>query len=876
MIENWYEFEEAQKCRQVAGNDPADQELGERAYTSRLIGQNPDLVMHGGGNTSVKVVRPDLFGRMQRILHVKGSGWDLDVIEAPGLPGVRLEPLLELRRLDALSDEEMVNLQRCNLLDSTSPNPSVETLLHAFLPHTYVDHTHATPFLVLANLPNAEGVCREIFGGRLGIVPYIMPGFGLAKKAAEFYEKDPEVEGLLLLNHGHFAFGATARESYDRIVRHTNEVAGFFGMKKPTPLRVRRPADDLSVLPILRGAIAEETGTPDSAMPVFNLRNGENILAFFERSDVETLSTRGMASPDHVLRTKGRPLVLRKETWSGGRESIRAEVSKFSTEYRAYFVPVQKGHKSFHINRLWPVLGCEDWPQAYNSRQNSGEIGRMGGIFAMGRSFRRSRDEGEGMRTIREPLVRLGEIAIEDIEIDAVCRDDIPAVLRGIQHLYCNEELRQQVFDLLDAHFLPGVDRGLGRPGMDLWRIFVLATLKQGIRCDYDRLQDLANRHGTVREMLGHSGLDDHHRYEHRTLVRNVSLLTPELLNKINELVVKAGHALFGQEPEAPLRARADSFVVETDVHYPTDVNLLWDAMRCLIRVCAELASAFGLGGWRQSRHLRRQVKRLFNKIRNSRRQRRHPDRVRVYLELCRSLVARAERLRRELEAAGAEAWDIDTVQGLMDHALRQIDQIDRRLLQGEVIPHEEKVFSIFEPHTRWCAKGKAGRLVELGVPVCIVEDQHKFVLHHRILWEDDDVDAAVPLLSETLALFPSVRGCSFDRGFHSPSNRVRLDALLECNALPAKGTLSQKAREREARPEFAAARRQHPAVESAIHNLECRGLDRVRAHGRDGFARTVALAILAANLHRIGLALQRAERDKIRNQRRQGIRRAA
>ena len=444
----------------------------------------------------------------------------------------------------------------------------------------------------------------------------------------------------------------------------------------------------------------------------------------------------------------------------------------------------------------------------------------------MGRSFRQSRDEGEGMRAIQEPFVRLGEIAIEDIAIDPVCRDDIPAVLRGIQHLYCDEALRRQVFDLLDAHFLPGVDRGLGRPGMDLWRIFVLATLKQGIRCDYDRLQDLANCHGTVREMLGHSGLDDHRRYEHRTLVRNVSLLTPELLNEINQLVVKAGHALFGQEPEAPLRARADSFVVETDVHYPTDVNLLWDAMRRLIRVCAQLASAFGLGGWRQSRHLRRQVKRLFDKIRNSRRQRRHPDRVRAYLELCRSLVARAERLRRKLEAAGAETWDIDAVQDLMDHALRQIDQIDRRLLQGEVIPHEEKVFSIFEPHTRWCAKGKAGRMVELGVPVCIVEDQHQFVLHHRILWEDDDVDAAVPLLSETLALFPSVRGCSFDRDFHSPSNRVRLDALLECNALPAKGTLSQKAREREASPEFAAARRQHPAVESAIHNLECRGLD--------------------------------------------------
>ncbi len=170
-------------------------------------------------------------------------------------------------------------------------------------------------------------------------------------------------------------------------------------------------------------------------------------------------------------------------------------------------------------------------------------------------------------------------------------------MLRGIQHLYCDEALRRQVFDLLDAHFLPDVDRGLGRPGMDLWRIFVLATLKQGIRCDDDRLQDLANCHETVREMLGHSGLDDHRRYEHRTLVRNVSLLTPELLNEINELVVKAGHALFGQAPEAPLRARADSFVVETDVHDPTDVNLLWDAMRRLIRISAQLASGLVAGG---------------------------------------------------------------------------------------------------------------------------------------------------------------------------------------------------------------------------------------------------------------------------------------
>jgi rhamnose utilization protein RhaD (predicted bifunctional aldolase and dehydrogenase) len=184
VIENWYNETDAQRWADEVGKNIADRDLAVRVYTSRLIGQNPDLLMHGGGNTSVKVKRKNLFGDEEEVLHVKGSGWDLDSIEAPGLPGVRLKPLEKLRHLVALSDEEMVNAQRSNLLDSSAPNPSVETLLHAFIPYKFVDHTHATPFLILANLPNAVDVCKEIFSDRLGIVPYIMPGFGLAKKSS--------------------------------------------------------------------------------------------------------------------------------------------------------------------------------------------------------------------------------------------------------------------------------------------------------------------------------------------------------------------------------------------------------------------------------------------------------------------------------------------------------------------------------------------------------------------------------------------------------------------------------------------------------------------------------------------------------------------
>jgi hypothetical protein len=230
-------------------------------------------------------------------------------------------------------------------------------------------------------------------------------------------------------------------------------------------------------------------------------------------------------------------------------------------------------------------------------------------------------------------------------------------------------------------------------------------------------------------------------------------------------------------------------------------------------------------------------------------------------------LVDRAEESLEELEQAGVAQSSM--IQSLIVHARRQIDQVERRLLKGETIAHDEKVFSIFEDHTRWVSKGKAGCAVELGVPVCVVEDQFQFILHHKILWEGSDTDIAVSIINETQALYPDLRVCSFDRGFHSPDNRVQLDAMLDLNALPRKGRLSVAEREREQAQAFAEARRQHPAVESAINNLEHRGLDRVRSHGADGFAHTVALSILAANLHRIGLLVRRRMREAERRRRR-------
>ena len=465
------------------------------------------------------------------------------------------------------------------------------------------------------------------------------------------------------------------------------------------------------------------------------------------------------------------------------------------------------------------------------------------------------------MRKVQRRQMQFGQVAIEDIWLDPKSRDDIPAVLKGLQYLY--KDKRGELFGLLEAHIRPETNRKVGRPGMDLWRILVLGVLKQGPGCDFDRVHDLANNHRTVRAMLAHGDFADESRYELRTLIDNVSLLSPELLSAVGRLVVDSGHAVAGKKPGAPLRGRCDSFAVETDVHYPTDAGLLWDAMRCAVRETARAGATHGIGGWRQWRHLSNSVRALSDAVRSTRRAKGRPERVEAYLARCGALLGRVEATLEALAGKGVPEAQSAGIRGYAGHARRQMDQVERRLLKGETIPHEEKVFSIFETHTRWIAKGKAGTPVEPGVPVCVMEDQYQFVLHHKVLWSGSDVDVAAPMVEETQALHPDLRVCSFDRGFHSPSNRVRLDGLLDLNVLPRKGRLNRAERERESKEAFAAARRQHPAVESATDALEHRGLDRVRTRGAEGFARTVALSVLAANLHRLGRLLRQRERRR-------------
>ena len=371
MRENRWNETEAQAYAADAPDTEADRALALRVYSSRLIGSDPDLVMHGGGNTSVKVKRPDLHGEAREVLHVKGSGWDLDTILAPGLPGVRMDALMKLRALDALSDEDMVNAQRAHLLDTTAPNPSVETLLHAYLPHTYVDHTHATAFLTLANLPDAEQVIAELFNGRVAVVPYIMPGFALAKAAADCFEANPDCEGMVLLNHGHFTFGATARESYDRVIEQTNRVETFLAERTDRPKRSCTVSRDhsaleaetaLALLPTLRGAIAKARGDHpggDAKPVVADVRGGADLAEFLGTADLGAMADRGPASPDHVIRTKGKALILTRDDIAAGGDRISDRVQTFVDSYKDYFATQNArvgGHKTAlepHPSLVW-------------------------------------------------------------------------------------------------------------------------------------------------------------------------------------------------------------------------------------------------------------------------------------------------------------------------------------------------------------------------------------------------------------------------------------------------------------------------------------------------------------------------------------------
>jgi rhamnose utilization protein RhaD (predicted bifunctional aldolase and dehydrogenase)/NAD(P)-dependent dehydrogenase (short-subunit alcohol dehydrogenase family) len=359
----------------IAPNLAADL-LALRTYTARLLGADTALVVHGGGNTSVKAQATDLFGNAIEVIHIKGSGWDLATIEPAGHPAVRLEPLVAYRALAAMSDEAMVNELRSNLIDSSSPTPSVETLLHAYLPHRFVDHTHADAVLALADQPDAERVCRSVYGAGLVWVPYVMPGFALAKRTADAYDacvaegREPSV--IVLEKHGLFTFGATARESYEKMIQAVSRAEAAIGdlsrtvnMPSAASYDVARASQSAAIaLPRFRGALAKLAGEAFERGAVFELRTNERVRGFLARLDAFDLAHTGCATPDHVIRTKPTALTLRGLPLGDG-DGLSAfferEIASYASAYDEYFARMCEEK---HVTRTkldpWPRIALLD------------------------------------------------------------------------------------------------------------------------------------------------------------------------------------------------------------------------------------------------------------------------------------------------------------------------------------------------------------------------------------------------------------------------------------------------------------------------------------------------------------------------------------
>ncbi len=343
-MKNLWNDAEAEKLVEHYAAKGVGRDLALRVYTTRLLGGDPRLVLHGGGNTSVKTRATDLVGDEWDVLCVKGSGWDMGVIEPQGLPAVKLGALLKARKLEKLSDEDMVALQRANLIDPSSPNPSVETLLHAFLPHKFVDHTHSTAVLGLVDQDNSEEICAKVYGKTFGFVPYIMPGFDLAKAAAEVFERDTSVIGLILDKHGIFTFGDDARQAYTRMIDAVTAAEEFIAAgKRPRPARVSLPAKVASaaeIAPTLRGAVAVDKGEGRFERMISDFRVSDAILDFLSSSKLGELAARGVSTPDLSIRIKTGPMALpapEEGKLGDYRNLVKQHVAEFAKDYRAYF-----------------------------------------------------------------------------------------------------------------------------------------------------------------------------------------------------------------------------------------------------------------------------------------------------------------------------------------------------------------------------------------------------------------------------------------------------------------------------------------------------------------------------------------------------------
>jgi IS5 family transposase len=477
------------------------------------------------------------------------------------------------------------------------------------------------------------------------------------------------------------------------------------------------------------------------------------------------------------------------------------------------------------------------------------------------------------MRKRFDVQYELGATPIEKVHIPTKSRDEMPAVLRALQYIYSTPALSEKVFEILERKITKGINNRTGRPGAMLWEIFVFGVVRQARDMNFDHLHYVVNYDSLVRKMLGISDFGDNLKsYSLQTIKDNVALLDEDTLNEINVLVVEAGHQLKKNEK---LNVKVDTYVVETNVHFPTDLNLLWDAGRKCLDLIRDICEGARIDtAWRKHRDWRKRLKSAYHKAAkrtygSGRRTVAGMNAAVGYLRVAEELSQKIKTTKDQLEATSINSEEKRQKYyklHLFEHYLdTHIHLVRQRILLDRIIPHEEKMFSLFEPHTRWIKKGKAGDKVELGLPTAVATDQYGFILAHHVMEDEQDIDIAVPFVERLVTRY-LIDSVSFDKGFWSPTNFKKLKALVNNVILPKKGKRTKEEMEREHDKMFQKLRRQHAAVESDINGLEHHALNRCPDKGPERFNNYCALSIVTYNLHKVGNILLEQERQLSKN----------
>jgi hypothetical protein len=475
------------------------------------------------------------------------------------------------------------------------------------------------------------------------------------------------------------------------------------------------------------------------------------------------------------------------------------------------------------------------------------------------------------------PEERLDCLPISEVCLNLDCRDEIIPILRALQHIYEDATLRRDVLALVRKDVNGSSSRKLGRRGMNYWEITVLAAARLGCNLDYDKLQDLAENHRSLRQIMGIGDWTEEVDFDWRRIEDNVNKLRPETLKKISDLIVRAGHAM---EPEAIESVRGDTFVVETNIHYPTESSLIDDGLRKLVKVATELAAAKQVDGWRQGKHLLKKIHGLVRRIGQASRAKGAAGKNRLqagYKKLLKQAKHLLKRARALLQTLGftpdPAAFTLDkvisgaaptvTAEGKLLHYVILTEKVcenaRRRVLEGETLANEEKIFSIFEPHTELIKRGKQPNPIQFGHNVLVIEDAAGFVVDHRVVENGVlDQDLVVPVMKKVQQKFDGkIKSASFDRGFHTPANQKDLAEIVANPCIAAKGQEQGRQQQKEGTVAFRKARQNHPGVESAIGALQAgNGLKRCRDRSKRGYERYVALAVLGRNLQTLGKLL--------------------